>query len=93
MEKLTEISGSGPVSVDGNVVGHCAYEINVYKDVTGRVIGRGHALGDPLTLGKMHQGQRVQLAQNEEKSFFVVTGDWSPGDRSIAVEAGPDIVA
>ncbi|MDB5523100.1 MAG: hypothetical protein JWM58_863 [Rhizobium sp.] len=93
MEKTRDVSGSGPVSVDGKIVGHCAYEINVYKDVTGRVIGKGHALGDPAILAKMHYGQRIQLSQNEDKSFFVVTGDWSPGERSISVEAGPDIDA
>jgi hypothetical protein len=93
MEKVRDVSGSGPVSVDGAVVGHCAFEINVYKDAKGHVIGQGYAHGDPVTLGKMYYGQRVQLSEMEDKPFLVVTGDWSPGQRNIPLEVGPGILS
>lgn len=92
MEKLSEVSGSGPVKVDGQVVGHCAYELKVYRDTNGRVIGQGRAMGDPSILAKMHLGQRVELARDDAKTFPVVTGDWQPGERVIPVEAGPDVI-
>lgn len=93
MEKIRDVSGSGPVSVDGAVIGHCAFEINVYRDGNGRVMGQGYAHGDPVTLGKMYYGQRVQLSEDDEKPFLVVTGDWSPGQRNIPLEVGPGVLS
>ena len=48
---------------------------------------------DPVTLGKMYYGQRVQLSETEDKPFVVVTGDWSPGQRNIPLEVGPGILS
>lgn len=93
MERIRTVSGTGPVYVDSNSVGHCAFEINVYKDDNGRVSGRGHVMGDSSILGKMSGGQLVEIADSDGgQRFAVVTGEWSPGDRRMDVETGPAII-
>lgn len=92
MEKIKTVSGTGPVYVDSDSVGHCAYEINVYRDATGRVSGRGHLMGESNLLGKIFQGQRVEIAAGGDGArFSLVAGDWTPGARRIEVETGPEI--
>jgi hypothetical protein len=93
MDKLRTVSGTGPVFVDSNAIGHCAFEINVYKDPEGRVSGRGHVMGESTILGKISAGQRVEIGEGDNgKRFALVAGEWSPGDRRIDVETGPDII-
>jgi hypothetical protein len=93
MERIRTISGTGPVFVDSNSVGHCAFEINVYKDSTGRVTGRGHVMGDSAILGKMSYGQRVEISESENgHKFQLVAGGWAPGERTMEVETGPDVI-
>lgn len=93
MERIRTVSGSGPVYVDNDAAGHCAFEINVYKDTTGRVIGHGHVMGDSLVLGKMARGQHIQLASGDDgHRFGLVTGTWNPGDRTMDVETGSDVM-
>lgn len=92
MERIRTVSGTGPVYVDDSSVGHCAFEINVYKDDRGRISGHGHVMGDSLILGKMSTGQRVQIADGEEgRRFNLYPGGWSPGERRMDVETGADI--
>ena len=92
MDKIRTVSGSGPVYVDSNPVGHCAFEINVYKDTEGHVRGQGHVMGDSLVLGKMSAGQRVEIADAEQgHRFGIYPAEWSPGERRIDVETGADI--
>jgi hypothetical protein len=93
MERIRTVSGSGPVYVDNDDAGHCAFEINVYKDTTGRVVGHGHVMGDSLVLGKMARGQHIELASGDDgHRFGLVTGTWNPGDRTMDVETGSDII-
>jgi hypothetical protein len=93
MERIRTVSGTGPVYVDNAAAGHCAFEINIYEDGAGRVVGRGHVMGDSLVLGKMARGQRVELASGEDSHRFgLVTGTWSPGDRTMDVETGSDVI-
>jgi hypothetical protein len=93
MERIRTVSGTGPVFVDSNSIGHCAFEINVYRDAEGHVRGRGHVVGDSTILGKISAGQRVEIGDGDEgKRFALVAGDWSPGDRRIDVETGADII-
>jgi hypothetical protein len=93
MERIRTVSGTGPVYIDSNSIGHCAFEINVYKDKDGRVTGKGHVMGESAILGKMSSGQRVEIASNEDaKRFALVAGEWTPGARSIDVETGPDVI-
>ena len=93
MERIRTVSGSGPVYVDNDAAGHCAFEINVYKDTTGRVIGHGHVMGDSLVLGKMARGQHIPLASGDDgHRFGLVTGTWNPGDRTMDVETGSDVM-
>jgi hypothetical protein len=35
----------------------------------------------------------VQLTEDDEKPFLVVTGDWSPGQRNIPLEVGPGVLS
>ena len=93
MDRIRTVSGTGPVFVDSNAVGHCAFEINVYEDAQGRVLGRGHVMGDSTILGKIHSGQRIEISEGDSgKRFALVPGDWSPGDRRMDVETGSDII-
>lgn len=93
MERIRTVSGSGPVYVDDTDAGHCAFEINVYKDHTGRVVGHGHVMGDSLLLGKMARGQHIQVASADDgHRFSLVTGTWNPGDRTMDVETGSDVI-
>jgi len=93
MERIRTVSGTGPVYVDDTAAGHCAFEINVYMDGAGRVVGHGHVMGDSLVLGKMARGQRVELSSSEDDHRFgLVTGTWSPGDRTMDVETGSDVI-
>ena len=94
MERIRTVSGTGPVYVDSNSVGHCAFEINVYKDhSTGRVTGRGQVMGESSVLGKIASGQNVEIADDDQgRRFMLVAGQWMPGDRRIEVETGPDII-
>ena len=92
MEKVRTVSGTGDVTVSGEAIGHCAYEINVYKDEAGRVKGHGHVMGEEGILGKMSSGQRIQIAGSDHKPFAIMTGEWSPGARMMEVETGPDIL-
>jgi hypothetical protein len=93
MERINTVSGSGPVYVDDSTAGHCAFEINVYKDGAGNVFGHGHVMGDSLVLGKMARGQRIEVSSGEDgHRFGVVTGTWNPGDRTMDVETGSDVV-
>jgi hypothetical protein len=93
MDRIRTISGTGPAFVDGNAIGHCAFEINVYRDPEGHVRGRGHVMGESTLLGKISAGQRVEIGDGDNgKRFALVAGDWSPGDRRIDVETGPDII-
>lgn len=93
MERIRTVTGTGPVYVDDNSIGHCAFEINVYKDGNGRISGHGHVMGDSLILGKISGGQRVQIADGEEgHKFNLYPGEWAPGERRMDVETGADIV-
>lgn len=93
MERISTVTGSGPVFIDDADSGHCAFEINVYKDGEGRVVGRGHVMGDSLVLGKMARGQLIEIASKDDGHRFRLTaGSWSPGDRMMDVETGGDIV-
>lgn len=93
MERIQTVSGTGPVYVDSNPVGHCAYEINVYKDGIGRVSGHGQLMGEPNLIGKVSGGQHVEIElEDEGRRFTLVAGDWTPGDRRIDVETGPNIL-
>lgn len=92
MERISTVSGTGPVYVDNRPIGHCAFEINVYKDATGRITGRGHVMGESGILGKIYYGQNVEISKSEEGDRFrLSTGDWSQGSRKMEVETGPDI--
>lgn len=94
MEKIRTVSGSGPVYIDDDTVGHCAFEINVYKDGAGNVTGRGHVVGDSLVLGRMSRGQRIEVASTEDgRRFRLVAGSWNPGDRTMDVETGGDVIS
>jgi hypothetical protein len=93
MERITTVSGSGPVYVDDTAAGHCAFEINVYKDSAGKVVGHGRVMGDSLVLGKMARGQRIEVASADDgHRFSLVTGTWSPGDRTMDVETSSDVM-
>lgn len=93
MERITTVSGSGPVYVDDSAAGHCAFEITVYRDGAGNVIGHGHVMGDSLVLGKMARGQRIQVSSADDgRRFGLVAGTWNPGDRTMDVEAGSDVI-
>lgn len=93
MERVRTVSGTGQVAVDSKTIGHCAFEINVYRDETGRVSGRGHVMGDSAVLGKMSGGQHVEIAPAEDGGpFSVFTGPWSTGERRMDVETGADII-
>lgn len=93
MDRIATVSGTGPVYVDDGDAGHCAFEINVYKDGNGAVSGRGHVMGDSLVLGRMARGKSVELASSDDgRRFRILTGVWQPGDRRIDIETGPDIV-
>lgn len=93
MERIRTVSGTGPVYIDDSAAGHCAFEINVYKDSAGNVTGRGHVMGDSLVLGKMARGQRIEIASKDDgHRFRLVTGNWNPGDRTMDVETGPDVI-
>lgn len=93
MERISTVTGTGPVYVDEAAAGHCAFEINVYRDGGGNLVGRGHVMGDSLVLGKMARGQRIEVAPTgDDHRFRVVAGTWTPGDRTMDVETGPDIV-
>lgn len=93
MERIRTVSGSGPVFVDDTAAGHCAFEINVYEDGAGKVVGHGHVMGDSLVLGRMARGQHIQVASGEDgHRFSLTTGSWTPGDRTMDVETGPDII-
>lgn len=93
MDRISTVTGTGPVYIDDADAGHCAFEINVYKDGEGHVVGRGHVMGDSLVLGKMARGQRIELASaSDGHRFRLVTGNWNPGDRTMDVETGSDIM-
>lgn len=93
MDRITTVTGSGPVYVDDDDAGHCAFEINVYKDNAGKVTGRGQVMGDSLVLGRMARGQHVELASPKDgRRFVLFTGGWNPGDRTMAVETGADVI-
>jgi hypothetical protein len=92
MDRISTVTGSGSVFIDDANAGHCAFEINVYRDGGGNVVGRGHVMGDSLVLGKMARGQRIELSDAEGHRFQLVTGTWNPGDRTMDVETGADVV-
>ena len=93
MERIRTVSGTGPVYVDDSAAGHCAFEINVYKDSAGKVVGHGHVMGDSLVLSKMSRGQRIEIASADDcRRFGLVTGAWSPGERKMDVETGSDVI-
>lgn len=93
MDRIRTVTGSGPVYVDDSDAGHCAFEINIYRDNAGKVTGRGHVMGDSLVLGRMARGQHVELASPEDGHRFILfTGGWNPGDRTMDVETGPDVI-
>ncbi|MGV3553192.1 hypothetical protein [Rhizobium sp.] len=93
MERVSTVTGSGPVYIDDADAGHCAFEINVYRDGAGTITGRGHVMGDSLVLGRMARGQRIEVASAASGHRFRLTpGSWNPGDRRMDVETGPDIV-
>lgn len=93
MERIRTVSGSGPVYIDDNSAGHCAFEINVYKDDAGHVTGRGHVMGDSAILSRMARGQRIEIASKDDgHRFQLVTGPWNPGDRTMDVETGADVI-
>ena len=91
MDRISTVSGSGPVYVDNADAGHCAFEINVYRDGRGRVTGRGHVMGDSLVLGRMARGHHVEVA-TDGRRFSLVPGGWNPGDRRMEVETGGDVM-
>lgn len=93
MDKISTVTGSGPVYIDDTDAGHCAFEINVYRNGEGHVMGRGHVMGDSVVLGKMARGQHVEIASAADgHRFRLVTGSWNPGDRRMDIETGPDVV-
>ena len=93
MERIATVSGSGPVFVDDHSIGHCAFEINVYKDGNGHVSGRGHVMGDSAILSKIYYGQRAEISKTEGGNRFLLSrGDWKPGDRTMPVETGADVI-
>ena len=93
MERIATVSGTGPVYVDDADAGHCAFEINVYRDGNGAVHGRGHVMGDSLVLGRMARGRSVEIAsKQDDRRFGLVTGSWQPGDRTMDVETGSDVI-
>lgn len=93
MDRISTVTGSGPVYVDDADAGHCAFEINVYRDGQGNVTGRGHVMADSLVLGRMARGQSVEIATAAKgHRFSLVMGGWNPGDRKVDVETGSDIV-
>ncbi len=92
MDKVKTVSGTGTVSIGGESIGHCVYEINVYKDDTGRIMGRGQVMAEAPIVRKISAGPTVSIVKNEDKTAFaVVPGEWSFGKTSIAVETGADI--
>ena len=93
MNRIRTVSGTGPVYVDDTSIGHCAFEINVYKNGNGQISGHGHVMGDSVILGKMSTGQRVQIADGEEgHRFSLYPGEWAPGERRMDVETGEDVI-
>lgn len=89
MNKFGNVSGTGTVSVDGAAVGHCAYDISVYKDRSGKILGRGQMMGESDVIAKISHGQRVIIAADDDHpEIAVVPGEWHPGDRTISVETG-----
>lgn len=93
MDRISTVTGSGPVYIDNTDAGHCVFEINVYRDGGGHVTGRGHVMADSLILGRMARGQRIEVASAADgHRFRLVTGTWNPGDRTMDVETGADIV-
>jgi hypothetical protein len=93
MEKINTVTGSGPVFVDSEDAGHCAYEINVYRDQRGRVTGHGHVMADSLVLGRIARGQHIEVASGDKTHRFALTaGPWQPGERRMDVETGADVL-
>jgi hypothetical protein len=92
MNRVSIVTGSGPVFIDDADAGHCAFEINVYRDGEGHLTGRGHVMGDSVVLGKMARGQNIEVASAADgHRFRLVTGTWSSGDRRMDVETGADV--
>ncbi|MBX9456195.1 MAG: hypothetical protein KL863_09320 [Rhizobium sp.] len=93
MERIRTVTGTGPVYVDDTAAGHCAFEINLYRDGRGHIVGHGHVMGDSLLLGKMARGQHIEVAsQDDGRRFSLATGAWNPGDRTMDVETAGNIV-
>lgn len=93
MDRIRTVTGTGPVFVDDTAAGHCAYEINLYRDARGHIVGHGHVMGDSLVLGRMSRGQRIEVASRDDgHRFRLSTGDWNPGNRTMDVETVGDVI-
>lgn len=93
MDRISTVTGSGPVYIDDTDAGHCAFEINVYRDGKGQVTGRGHVMGDSVVLGRMARGHHIEIASAADgHRFRLVTGPWNPGERRMDIETGSDVL-